>query len=231
MKEVDCRKPPDRRGRTGYRAPVPSAEHLLAFLLAGVVLVAVPAERAVHRRTRARARPPRRADQRRRQHHRRRADRPRRRARDRGRRRGVGRRVRRAQARRRGLPRVPGRADLAAPRRPRRRAGWRRCPAEPARLLAGRGRRRDEPEGARAVRRPAAAVHRPRRGQPGDADARARAAVHADRRDARQRVGARGGRGPRLVRDLTRPPAPGRWRGRADDDRAGGDPRPHRAPG
>ena len=34
--------PGDRRGRAGYRAGVPSTEHLLAFLLAGVVLVAIP---------------------------------------------------------------------------------------------------------------------------------------------------------------------------------------------
>jgi threonine/homoserine/homoserine lactone efflux protein len=36
------RNPGDRRDRAGYRAGVPSTEHLLAFLLAGVVLVAIP---------------------------------------------------------------------------------------------------------------------------------------------------------------------------------------------
>lgn len=36
------RNPPEPARGTGYRAAVPSAEHLLAFLLAGVVLVAVP---------------------------------------------------------------------------------------------------------------------------------------------------------------------------------------------
>ncbi len=34
--------PGERRHRAGYRARVPSTEHLLAFLLAGVVLVAIP---------------------------------------------------------------------------------------------------------------------------------------------------------------------------------------------
>jgi len=36
------RKPGERRAGAGYGSAVPSAEHLLAFLLAGVVLVAIP---------------------------------------------------------------------------------------------------------------------------------------------------------------------------------------------